>query len=102
MFPGYPENCNVEGTLSKYSWNIACRLGLMAKIYKKITANDSKSYLDNFDKLVDQYNNTYHHSINKKPINDDFVLWLKKLRQILKPLNLKLMMESELLIITTF
>ena len=23
-------------------------------------------------KLVDQYNNTYHHSINKKPINVDY------------------------------
>ena len=23
-------------------------------------------------KLVDQYNNTYYHSINKKPINGDF------------------------------
>ena len=24
------------------------------------------------NKLVDEYNNTYHHSINKKPINADF------------------------------
>ena len=24
------------------------------------------------NKLVDQYNNTYHHSINKKPINADY------------------------------
>ena len=29
-------------------------------------ANDSKSYLPYLHKLVDQYNNTYHHSINKK------------------------------------
>ena len=34
-----------------------------------MTANDSKSYLSYLNKLVDQYNNTYHHSINKKPIN---------------------------------
>ena len=34
-----------------------------------MTANDSKSYLSYFNKLVDEYNNTYHHSINKKPIN---------------------------------
>ena len=27
MFPGCPEHCNVEGTLSEYSRNIACRLG---------------------------------------------------------------------------
>ena len=24
------------------------------------------------NKLVDQFNNTYHHSINKKPINADY------------------------------
>ena len=29
-------------------------------------ANDIKSYLTYFNKLVDQYNNTYHYSINKK------------------------------------
>ena len=34
------------------------------KIYKKMKANDSKSYLPYLNKLVDQYNNTYHHSIN--------------------------------------
>ena len=37
-----------------------------------MTANDSKSYLSYLNKLVDQYNNTYHHSINKKPINADY------------------------------
>ena len=31
-----------------------------------MTANDSKSYLSYLNKLVDQYNNTYHHSINTK------------------------------------
>ena len=39
---------------------------LKSKIYKKMEANDSKSYLPYLNKLVDQYNNTYHHSINKK------------------------------------
>ena len=39
---------------------------LKAKIYKKITANDSKSYVSHLSKLVDQYNNTYHHSISIK------------------------------------
>ena len=37
---------------------------LKTEIYKEITANDSKAYL--------QYNNTYHHSINKKPFNADY------------------------------
>ena len=35
-------------------------------------ANESKSYLSYLYKLEDQYNNTYHHSINKKPINADY------------------------------
>ena len=39
---------------------------LKDKIYKKMTANDSKSYLAYLNKLADQYNNTYHHSITKK------------------------------------
>ena len=42
---------------------------LKAKIYKKIIANDSKSCLPYLNKLVDQCNNTYHHSINEKPVN---------------------------------
>ena len=31
-----------------------------------MAANNSKSYLPYLNKLVDQYNNTYHHSIGKK------------------------------------
>ena len=31
-----------------------------------MTAYDSKSYLSYLNKLVDQYNNTSNHSINKK------------------------------------
>ena len=45
---------------------------LKTKIYKKFTANANKSYLSYLNKLVDQYNNNYHHSINKKPINVDY------------------------------
>ena len=45
---------------------------LKAKIYKKLTPNDSKSYLPFLDKLVDYYNNTFHHSIGKKLINADY------------------------------
>ena len=45
---------------------------LKAKIYKKTTANDSKTYLSYLNKMIDQYNNTYHHSINKRPINADY------------------------------
>ena len=45
---------------------------LKAKIYQKITAINSKSYLSYLSKLVDQYNAIYLHSINKKPINADY------------------------------
>ena len=37
-----------------------------------MTANDNNSYLSYLNKLVDQYNNNYCHSINKKPINADY------------------------------
>ena len=30
-----------------------------------MTANDNNSYLAYLNKLVDQYNNTYYHSVNK-------------------------------------
>ena len=68
-----------------------------AKIYKKMTDNDSKSYLIYSNKIEDQYNNTYHHSINKKPINADYSALTEKIRQILKLLSLKLLTEPELL-----
>ena len=42
-----------------------------------MTASDSKSYLPFLNKLVDQYNNTYH-SINKKPINTDYSTLIEK------------------------
>ena len=38
-------------------------------IYKK---RQLKPYLRYLNKLVDKYNNTYHHSIIKKPIDADY------------------------------
>ena len=43
-----------------------------------MTANDSKYYLSYLSKLVDQYNNTYHHSSNKKPINANYSVLTEK------------------------
>ena len=37
-----------------------------------MTANDSKSHLPYLNKLVDQYNNTYHHSLDKRIANADY------------------------------
>ena len=51
---------------------------LKAKIYKKMTTNDSKSYLPYLNKLVNQCNITYHHSINKNPINGDYSALIEK------------------------
>ena len=34
--------------------------------------NNRKSYLNYLNKLWDQYNNSYHFPINKKPINADY------------------------------
>ena len=62
-----------------------------------MTANDSKYYLSYLNKLIDQFNNTYHHSIGKNLVNADYSDLTKKLKRILKLLFLKLMIESELL-----
>ena len=62
-----------------------------------MVANDNKSYLPYLNKLVDQFNNTYHHSINKNSINADYSALTEKLKRIIKLLNLKLMIELELL-----
>ena len=50
-----------------------------SKIYKKMTTNDSKSYFPYLNKLVDQYNNTYHYSIDKKPVNADYSVLTEKI-----------------------
>ena len=52
-------------------------------------ANDNKSYLSYLNKLVDQYYNTYHRSINKKPINADYSDWTEKIETNLKTFTFK-------------
>ena len=42
-------------------------------------ADDSKSHLSYLNKLVDQYNNTYQHSIDKKTINADYFALTEKI-----------------------
>ena len=46
-----------------------------------MTANDSTSYLAYLNKLVDQYNNTYHHSIANKPVNVDYSALAEKVEK---------------------
>ena len=58
-----------------------------------MTANDSKSYLSYLNKLVDQSNNTYHHSVSKKPINTNYSAVTEKTETNSKSINLNLMIE---------
>ena len=60
-----------------------------------MTNNDSKSYLPDLNKLVDQYSNTYHQSIKKNLLMLIILLWLTKLKQIIKLLSLELIIEPE-------
>ena len=52
---------------------------LKGKIYKKVTANNSKSYLGYLNKLVNEYNNTYHRSIRENPIHADYFVLTKEI-----------------------
>ena len=42
------------------------------KSIEKITSHNSCSYLDYLGKIVNEYNNPYHYSISKKPIDADY------------------------------
>ena len=44
-----------------------------------MTANETKSYLSYLNKLVHKYNNTYHHSVGRKPINADYPALIEKI-----------------------
>ena len=46
MFPGCPEHCNAEETLSEYSRNIACRLGKSFKYKTKLIGNTEADEAD--------------------------------------------------------
>ena len=67
-----------------------------------MTANDRKSYLSIWMIWVDQYNITYHRTVNTQLINTDYSALTEKTRAILKHLSLKLMIVSELLSIRIF
>ena len=52
---------------------------LNGKIYKQMTANDSKSYLGFWNELVDEYNNTYYRCIGKKAVGADYSAFTEKI-----------------------
>ena len=57
---------------------VTFRKTLKAKFYKKMTANDIKCYFSYLNELVDQRNNTYHHSINKICTNAGHFVFTEK------------------------
>ena len=42
---------------------------LKNKIFKHITAVSKNVYIDKLDNIVNEYNNTYHRTIKKKPVD---------------------------------
>ena len=42
---------------------------LKSKIYKYMTSISKNVYIDKLDDIVDEYNNTYHNTIEMKPID---------------------------------
>ena len=49
------------------------------------------------NKLVDERNNTYHRSIDRKPINAEYSSLFEELRRMINLLSLNLVIESKLL-----
>ena len=41
----------------------------MAKIYKYMSSISKNVYIDKLDDIVNEYNNTYHRTINMKPVD---------------------------------
>ena len=42
---------------------------LKAKIYKHMSSVSKNVYIDKLDDMVDEYNNTYHRTIQMKPVD---------------------------------
>ena len=53
---------------------------LKNKIYKYMTSLSKNVYIDKLDDIVDEYNNTYHRTINMKPVDikDNTYIHFKK------------------------
>ena len=49
-----------------------------------MTTNYTKSHPSLLNKLVDQHNNTYHHSVNKKPINPNYFALTESLKLMIQ------------------
>ena len=64
---------------------------LKTKIYKCMTSISKNVYIDQLDDIVNEYNNTYHKTIEMKPVDvkdNTYIDFIKKL--MIKILNLML------------
>ena len=71
---------------------------LKTKIYKYMTSVSKNVYIDELDDTVDEYNNTYHRTLNIKPadIKDNKYIDFKK-NVMTEILNVKLVIMYEFL-----
>ena len=61
---------------------------LRVKNYKKMMANDIKYYFGYLNKLANEYNNTYHHSV-RKPVDADYSDFTEEIELIHKAYKFK-------------
>ena len=69
---------------------------LKSEIYKTMTHN-KKFYLGYLNKLVDEYNNTYHLSIGKKSIDADFSALTKEIATLERQGSIQKILEIVLI-----
>ena len=67
-----------------------------------MTANKSKSYLAYLNKLVDEYNNSYHYSFDKEPIIVIFFVLSEEIESSHQALKFKASDRSGQLSLITF
>ena len=62
-------NIEVHSTNNKVKSDVAERFirTLKNKIFKCMTSISKNMYIDNLDKIVNKYNNTYHSTIQTEP-----------------------------------
>ena len=68
---------------------------LNRKIYKDMTSVSKNVYIDKLDDIVNKYNNTYYKTIKMKPADVKPSTYIDSSKEILKVLNLKLLLYLE-------
>ena len=68
---------------------------LTNKIYKYMTSVSKNMYIDKLDNIVNKYNNTYYKTIKMKPADVKLSTYIDSSKEILKVLNLKLVIYLE-------